>query len=38
MIEPYDLNGNTNGINMMLRNMMKNTFFCCNLFVNINYS
>ncbi len=27
MIEPYDLNGNTNGINMMLRNMMKNTFF-----------
>lgn len=27
MIEPYDLNGNTNGINMMIRNMMKNTFF-----------
>ena len=35
MIEPYDLNGNTNGINMMLRNMMKNTFFFVVIFLSI---
>ena len=27
MIEPYNLNSNTNGIDMMLGDMLKNTFF-----------
>lgn len=27
MIEPYNLNSNTNGIDMMLGDMLKNAFF-----------
>lgn len=27
MIKPYDLNSNTNGLDMMLGDMLKNTFF-----------
>lgn len=27
MIKPYDLNSNTNGLDMMLGNMLQNTFF-----------
>lgn len=27
MIEPYNLNSNTNGLDMMLNGILKNTFF-----------